>query len=91
VKHWRFKEKGGNVHLFCPILDEGVKKFKQYREIYTELKELEKSLSLKYSTAVMYTDMSHINIIKLLTKVGYTPYFVNLEYNSIWFKKALRR
>ena len=90
LKHWEFQEKGENVHLFCPILQDGINSFKLYRGIYKELKELEKILSSKYSTAVMYTKINLDNVIKIITKLGYTPYFVNLEYDSIWFKKALR-
>jgi hypothetical protein len=90
-KYWKFREKGENIHLYCPILTQGVSTFKAYREIYKELKLVENSMYGRYPNAVMFTGINHPHIMKLMAKVGYSPYYLNLEKETIWFKKPLRR
>jgi hypothetical protein len=91
AKHWKWQEKGENIHLYCPILSKGVSDFKTLREIYKELHELEATMVGVYPNSVMYTRVEHPHIIKIMTKLGYKPYFVNLDKETIWFKKPLRR
>jgi hypothetical protein len=89
TSHWKFKEKNEGVHLFCPLLSKGVKSLGTLREIYKELKGLEQLLGTRYPTAFIYTRIKHSNMIKIITKLGYTPFFVNLEYETIWFRKHI--
>jgi hypothetical protein len=89
LEYWEYKEKGHNIHLFCPLLDQGVYKFKLFRAIYKELKQVEEFFKFKYPYAVVYTKLYHDHMIRIITKAGYTPYFINLEYNTIWFRKML--
>ena len=89
LKYWEYQEKGQNIHLFCPLLDQGVYEFRLFRAIYKELKEVEKFFMFKYPFAVVYSKLYHDHMIRIITKVGYVPYFVNLKCNTIWFKKML--
>jgi hypothetical protein len=90
LKYWELEEKPNGIHLFCPILENGVK-LGIFRAIIKELKELELNLSDKYQTALIYTKIEFANIIRMAAKLGYKPYYINLEYDSIWFKKEIGR
>ena len=89
LKYWKYEQRGENIHLFCPILSGGVYKFKDFRGIYKELKLLEKFFESKYIYSLIFTRLTHDNVMKIITKLGYKPYFINLEFNSLWFKKPL--
>ena len=91
LQYWKMKEKGSKIHFYCPALDSKCEKsFRMFRVMYRELKYLESVMSKRYSTAVMYTETKHLNIIKMIGKLGYEPYYTNLEYSTIWFRKSLR-
>jgi hypothetical protein len=91
MQYWKIKEKGSKIHFYCPALDSEYRKsFKMLRVMYKELKYLESVMSKKYSTAVMYTETKNLNVIKIIIKLGYEPYYTNLEFFTIWFKKSLR-
>jgi hypothetical protein len=90
LKYWEFEKEKEGVHLFCPVLEDGVK-IGVFRSVVKELRKLESILSAEYDTALIYTKIEFGAIIRMLTKIGYKPYYINLEYDSIWFKKQIGR
>ena len=91
LQYWKMKEKGSKIHFYCPVLDSKCdKSFKMLRAMYKELKYIESVMGKRYSTAVMYTEIKYQNVVKMITKLGYEPYYTNLDFYTIWFKKSLR-
>ena len=89
TNHFGFKEKGKNVHLYSKLISEGVTDFGTWREVFIEMRYLEKMLGDKYSRAVIYTGIDNDHFMKILVKLGYQPYHINLKRNSIWFQKPI--
>lgn len=64
--------------------------FRTMRIIYKEFKELETNLKPKYKEIVMYTHINYPHIMIIITKLGYTPFYLSLQKNVLWFKKEMK-
>ena len=93
-KHWGyavFAPDKNWAHIFCPTTHEyRVNGFGDMRAIYRELKSLESDLKeLDFKGWVLWTDLTNVHMMKILTKLGSFPYGIDLKKETIWFKKEL--
>lgn len=91
-KHWKYKQHNPEVAIvWCPTIHDGFAKgFNIKKQVILELKRLHKDLKLfGFQILVMYTELQNPHIMRLLTKVGYDPYIIDLNTNRLWFRKEI--
>ena len=95
LEWFEVKEFKEGALLYCPILEDGLNgkpnKFGKCRKIVCELRRLEKQLSEVYPYLVMHTELKNSHIMRFYSKLGYTPYSLNVEYDTLWFVKKFVR
>lgn len=89
ITHWKTENRGKYAYLYSPTLDERkkIEDFKTKRQIYRELKLMERNLSRVYKGCITNTKITNVHIIRFLTKLGYRPYGFDILRNNLWFAK----
>jgi len=84
------------VNIWCPMLTQatlGASKvsFSGQKEILKELRSLENRLKIHPEVTgwISYTDLQHEHIMVLFTRVGASPYAIDVKLKRIWFRKFL--
>jgi len=87
----KVEDKGRYCSLHSPIWAKATEAtFAQKREFVKQFRILEKSLIGKYEGWNAYTTLENHRVMRILTKVGAVPYYINLEHNTIWFYRRLK-
>ena len=85
--YWEVRESKNYAFLCCPIM-EGMLTFKEMRLIYQQYKILERVLKVKgVGEIVGYTSIYNPHIMKMFIKLGFSPFYLSLKKNILWFKK----
>ena len=88
--YWEVRCSKNYAFLCCPIM-EGLLTFKEKRLIYQQLKILERTLKTQgKSEVVCYTGLKNEHIMRMLAKMKYSPFYISLKKNILWFKKELK-
>ena len=66
--------------------------FAEKRAFFKEFRQIERFIfTSKYQGWNAYTKLDNPKVMRILTKAGAHPYYIDLEYNSIWFYKEVKR
>lgn len=87
--HLEIRRSKNYAFVCCPLMDYSLD-LKTMRSIYRDFKKLEIELSDKCKEIIMYTHLNYPHIMRIIAKLGYTPFHLSLQKNVLWFKKETK-
>jgi hypothetical protein len=85
LRYFELVDKGDRYHINSPLLEAGLKTFKEKRLFYLRFIRLEKNLNKSWSAR---TDLNNKKMRVILEKLGAIPFHIDADNNKIYYLKA---